>query len=218
MRPALLTALIATAIVTGLPVAAPAGSKQGVYPTVLAQMMHGEKGMQGQGQGMQGQGMQGHGTQGQGTQGQGMQGHGGTGPGVPGQMGGMGPGMMMGPANPMMQMMMQGRMGGMSNYVEGRIAFLHAELKITEAQMPAWHEFANVLRANAKRVADARAAQPHQLGPSFIDRLDDQERWMSVGLESVRALKPAYAKLYGTLDDKQKKTADEILSMSMLMR
>jgi hypothetical protein len=44
-----------------------------------------------------------------------------------------------------------GMMGmmGMADHVEGRIAYLKAELKITEAQMPQWNAFADALRSNA---------------------------------------------------------------------
>lgn len=191
---------------------------QSAEPLRLAQMMHSDdKAMQGKGmQGTPDKSMPDKGMQGMPDKGMPQQ----SPPAMPGQMGGMGqsmmPGMMMGSGmtgDSMMPMMMQGRMDA---YVEGRIAFLQAELRITDAQMPAWHEFANVLRANGKRAAEARAAQPQRTGTSVADRLDDQERSLSVRLENVRALKPAYAKLYAALDDKQKKTADDV--MPMLLR
>ena len=63
----------------------------------------------------------------------------------PGMMGTgmMGPGMM-----PMMGMMDPGR------HIEGRIAFLKTELRITEAQSPQWNAFADALRATAKRMSE----------------------------------------------------------------
>ena len=63
-----------------------------------------------------------------------------------------------------MPMMNQGMMGynmivhGMmpmmdpSQHIEGRLAFLKTELKITEAQTPQWTAYADALRANAKRM------------------------------------------------------------------
>lgn len=199
--------LLATAAIAGAAVPT-GGFAQTAAPAAPNQAM--KHGMQGQ---TQGQGMQGHGPQG--MQGGAMPGMGGSSPqaGAPGQMG---PGMMMGQGMqggmPMMQMMMQGRMGDMpSEHIEGRIAFLHAELKITAAQMPAWTEFADVLRANAKRLSDVRAAATQRTATSAADRLDDHERWLSARLEGVRALKPAYAKLYAVLDDKQKAMAEELV-------
>lgn len=162
-------------------------------PVVLAQMMHGEKGMQNKDtQGAQGapggtmSGMVGSGTQG---------------------------GSMM-----QMRMMRQGSMLDVpSDYIEGRIAFMHAELRITDAQMAAWTEFANVLRANAKRSAETHGAKGNQAAATTADRLDEQERRLAARLEGVRALKIGYGKLYATLDDKQKKTADELMAMPMPM-
>lgn len=40
-----------------------------------------------------------------------------------------------------------------SQHIEGRLAFLKTELKITEAQTPQWTAYADALRANAKRRA-----------------------------------------------------------------
>jgi hypothetical protein len=188
------------------------------------------------GGGMQGQGAQGHGAQGQSTQSQGMPGKGsmesreagGTNAQMPSagcmemcggmagqKMGGMGPGAMSASSMPgprMMQQMMPGRMADLpADRIEGRIAYLHAELRIADVQMAAWNEFAGVLRANAKRVSDARLVSAPAASKSAADRLDEQERFLAARLESVRALKPAFSKLYGSLDDSQKKTADELL-------
>src|SRR5690349_5937854 len=58
----------------------------------------------------------------------------------------------------MMQSMHANMMGpsirgmGMTERVEGRIAFLRAELKITDAQTSAWNSFADSLRANAQKL------------------------------------------------------------------
>ena len=57
----------------------------------------------------------------------------------------------------MMRMMMgEGGMGGMpmmammAGHVEGRLAFLKTELKITDAQLPLWNAVGDAIRANAK--------------------------------------------------------------------
>lgn len=53
--------------------------------------------------------------------------------------------------------LMDGPMGMMSpRRVEGRIAFLRTELKITDAQQPAWNAFADALRAEARSMQDIR--------------------------------------------------------------
>ncbi|WP_374313015.1 Spy/CpxP family protein refolding chaperone [Dongia sp.] len=52
----------------------------------------------------------------------------------------------------------QSMMGyGMMNpgqHIEGRLAFLKTELKITDAQAPQWNAYADAMRANAKRMGD----------------------------------------------------------------
>jgi hypothetical protein len=146
-----------------------------------------------------------------------------------GMMGGM-PMMTMMRDMPMRGMMrMMGMMGagsaGMAiiDHVEGRIAFLRAEIKITDAQATAWNAFADALRANAKKLGEVRASvmsQPaggQQQAPTLTDRLDAQERWLLARLEGARAIKAAFTPLYGTFSDDQKKAADELLGPHMGM-
>lgn len=117
-----------------------------------------------------------------------------------------------------MMIMMHPSMGasdgmGAFDRIEGRIAFLRAELRISDAQAPAWNTFADALRAYAQKLRQAVAAdqsvQPN--GPAFLDRLDRQERWLSARIEGVRAIRAALTPLFGVLSDEQKKTADELL-------
>ena len=143
-----------------------------------------------------------------------------------GMMGGMNMMNMMGNMRDMMRMMgmMERGMGGMATIdrVEGRIAFLRAELKITDAQANAWNAFADALRTNAQKLAAVRPAmmmpQPGSGAPqSLADRLDAQERWLVARLEGTRAIKAAFAPIYGVLSDDQKKTANELLAPHMGM-
>jgi LTXXQ motif family protein len=43
-----------------------------------------------------------------------------------------------------------GGMAMMAGHVEGRLAFLKTELKITDAQLPLWNAVADAIRANAE--------------------------------------------------------------------
>jgi hypothetical protein len=159
-----------------------------------------------------------------------------TPPDAPRGMGAMNRGGMMGMMGgnmPMMGMMRQsgGGMGGMSgmggmggieaiDHIEGRIAFLHAELKITDAQATAWNAFADALRANAKALSQLRATMMPQAGstpPSLIDRLTRQEKWLAARLEGTRAIRSALVNLVGTFSDEQHKAADELLAPHMGM-
>ena len=153
-----------------------------------------------------------------------------TPPDAPRGMGAMNRGGMMGMMGgnmPMMGMMRQsgGGMGGMGgieaiDHIEGRIAFLRAELKITDAQATAWNAFADALRANAKVLSELRATMMPQAGstpPSLIDRLTQQEKWLAARLEGTRAIRSALVNLVGTFSDQQHKAADELLAAHMGM-
>jgi LTXXQ motif family protein len=120
--------------------------------------------------------------------------------------------------------MMGSGMGGMATIdrVEGRIAFLRAELKITDAQADAWNGFADALRANAKRLAEARASttpKPGDAQPAstLAARLEQQEQWLVARLDGTRAMKSAFGRLNEILSDDQKKTANDLLTPHMGM-
>jgi hypothetical protein len=125
----------------------------------------------------------------------------------------------------MMQMMGGGDAPGMGmiDHVEGRIAFLRTELKITDTQGATWNAFAAALRANAQSLGTARGAMMGQTGASqpqgqtLAQRLDAQERWLTARLDGTRAIKIAFTKLHDVLSQDQKKTADELLAPHMGM-
>ena len=115
------------------------------------------------------------------------------------QMGAMMQGMMA--QMPMMQMMkaMQGQ-GGMSGLdlterVEGRIAFLKAELAITDKQADKWNAFADALRAYSAALKSAHPAGMDAMMPDLVARLDQSEKQLSAELDGVRGLKTALAPL-----------------------
>jgi hypothetical protein len=51
----------------------------------------------------------------------------------------------------------------------------------------------------------------------LADRLELQEQWLVARLEGIRAIKPVFVGLFGTLSDDQKKTANELLAPHMGM-
>jgi LTXXQ motif family protein len=120
---------------------------------------------------------------------------------------------------------MMGRgIGGMATIdrIEGRIAFLRAELKITDAQAESWNGFTDALRANAKKLAEVRAsmtAKPGEAPPAstLAARLEQQEQWLAARLDGTKAMKSAFVKLNEMLSDDQKKTADDLLAPHMGM-
>ena len=133
------------------------------------------------------------------------------GPGMPGGMAGGGMPMM-----GMMRMMM-GREGMagmrmMAGHVEGRLAFLKTELKITDAQLPLWNAVADAIRANAKSMGEIPDSMMEGAQTATLpDKLAKREKMMTAHLEALRRFKAAVDPLYAALSDEQKKTADELL-------
>ena len=128
------------------------------------------------------------------------------------------PGMGMSGQMPMMgimQTMMNG-MQMMARHVEGRIAFLKTELKITDPQLPQWNAFAQAMRDNA---AAMPGMQGMMMGMSqdgkFPDKLAAQEKMLSGRLDAIHKLKAAADPLYAALSDDQKKSADELMVSPM---
>jgi hypothetical protein len=136
----------------------------------------------------------------------GPQGMMGGGPGMMSQ-GGMGPWMMgQGGFGPAMCAMMAG-------HVDGRLAYLKAELKITDAQEPLWKTYAATARDNAQAMlAHCTAAMNSsgKAGLSLPDRMDWHEQFMSKQLDALRATNKTLKPLYDALSDDQKKIADQM--------
>lgn len=138
---------------------------------------------------------------------------------------GMGPGMMMGGdmgrMMPMMQRMMAsagGMMGGPAMHgfrrVDGQLAYVRAELRITEAQAPQWTAFADAVRTAVAqlRQAYAQAPQPLAQRESVPQHLERQIVLLSARLEATRAIATAAEPLYAALTDEQKDIAGELLT------
>jgi hypothetical protein len=112
------------------------------------------------------------------------------------------------------QMNMSGM--GMTEHTTGRIAFLRAELQITDAQSKAWDAFADAMQKIGSQLK--AADMPMMAGASarqLLARLDSQERMLTARLEGVRAMKAAFAPLYDVLSAEQRKTADDLLANHM---
>ena len=127
-------------------------------------------------------------------------------------------------------MMMEKMMGGMSGMgaatgrmgmapgttdvterIEGRIAFLKAELQITDKQMPEWNVLAEALRSGRQHLVEARKFLVMDDKTTSADRLARYEGHLTERLEAIKSARAAFVRLYPTLDDAQKQTADAIL-------
>jgi hypothetical protein len=122
-------------------------------------------------------------------------------------------------AMPRMAMMGQSLMapGGAIENVEGHIAFLKAELKITDAQQKQWDEFADALRTNAKTLSAPISAMPggmmggadKKMPPAA--RLEQQEKLQTLQLEALKRSRTALEGLNAVLSDEQKRWLDRLI-------
>jgi hypothetical protein len=122
--------------------------------------------------------------------------------------------------------MMQGMMSAMGatgaamgqmmspEHVEGRIAFLRTELKVTDAQQPLWEAVAEALRAAARAPGDTMQQDASQTLTSALER---RERMLAARLDAVRGLRSAVEPFYAALDAAQKATADKLMGPMGMM-
>jgi hypothetical protein len=107
--------------------------------------------------------------------------------------------------------------GRMTAHIEGRLAFLKAELNITPEQEALWKDYANAVRDNAKSMSSRCTSLLDDSGASqksLPDRLDAQEQFVAARLDALRATNKALKPLYQALSDAQKKLADQLIRSS----
>lgn len=124
-----------------------------------------------------------------------------------------GPGGMMGGAGP----------DWMLDRVDGRLAYMKTELKITEAQNAAWDAFSAAVRSAAEAHNGLMSGMWDQSedGKFFemplTERLSWQVSHLEARLEQLKALQAATDTFYGVLDEDQKKAADDVVLPMMGM-
>ena len=121
--------------------------------------------------------------------------------------------------------------------IDGRLAFLKAELKITPAQEPQWAAYEKAMRDNAaetkaafekvrverqkafeehKKAADeAKAAgkePPAIKRPGAVERMERMQAFAKVRMERQAKVLAAFKPLYASLSDEQKKVADDLFA------
>ena len=141
------------------------------------------------------------------------------------------PGMMMPRANApggqagamggdMGRMMMgeRGRMGMPFEHVEGRIAYLKAELKITDAQLAPWNAFADTMRADASAMKSMHDGMTKSGMPTTMpDRMAARHKMMSAGIAMIERAEASTKVLYAALSETQRKEFDQMMSGPMGM-
>jgi hypothetical protein len=120
-----------------------------------------------------------------------------------------------------------------TDHVEGRIAFLKAELKITDDQAPQWEAVAKAMRdQSAARTAlrneirserdkgegqrDRAQRRQTLTAPQILDRREKamtvRAKAVAANAEGQRQFAAAFRGLYDRLNDDQKKAADQLLA------
>jgi LTXXQ motif family protein len=111
----------------------------------------------------------------------------------------------------------------MLDRIDGRLAFLKTELKITDEQTPSWDQLAAVIRSTAETHNALMQGMIKEfqegdfLKKPLPERLAYQQTHLEARLEQVKSIRAAVEKLYATLNDQQKKAADEIVLPMMGM-
>ena len=123
-----------------------------------------------------------------------MMGYGFMGPGMMG-FGAMGPWMMRGSGSSAEAMC-----SAMASHIEGRLAYVKAELKVTDAQEPLWNALPVARPLMGK--CDSQVSLP--------DGLDQNEQLMAAQLDALPTMNKALKPLYASLSDDQKKAANQL--------
>ena len=111
------------------------------------------------------------------------------------------------------------------DHVEGRIAFLRTELKITGRSSGRLEWICRRLARKCEQTGRGSSIDDvwHELNdaqapaPTLADRLDLQEKWLLARLDGTRTMKSAFVKLDETLSDDQRKAADDLIAPHMGM-
>ena len=96
--------------------------------------------------------------------------------------------------------------------VDGRIAFLKAELKITPAQETQWQQVATAMRENANALDQAISTAREQRGTmDQVHRLTMREQFAKVRAENDARLLTAFKPLYASLSSEQQQVANDVV-------
>lgn len=102
-------------------------------------------------------------------------------------------------------------------FIEGRIAFLKTELKLTAQQTPLFDKLADEMRAGAKQMQERHAErqQASATAPAPLSVLEKLER-RSAAMKEMTAAQDrylaAFRPFYQSLSTEQKQTADELFA------
>lgn len=99
-----------------------------------------------------------------------------------------------------------------ARHIEGRIAYLKTEFKITDAQAPMFDAVANVMRDNAKAMGEAfQGLRGDQSQPrTALTRLEARAKLTQLRADGEAKMLAAFRPLYQAMSPDQQKSADEM--------
>jgi protein CpxP len=96
--------------------------------------------------------------------------------------------------------------------VDGRIAFLKTELKITPAQETQWQQVEAAMRENAKNLDQSiSTARQNRSGMDAVQRLELREQFAKVRADNDARLLTAFKPLYASLSPEQQQMANQLV-------
>lgn len=112
----------------------------------------------------------------------------------------------------------RGGMGMPFEHVEGRIAYLKAELKITDAQSAPWNAFADTMRADASSMKAMHEGMGRAPMPTTMpDRMTARRKMMSERMAMMDRSEVSMKALYAALSTGQRTIFDQLMSGPMGM-
>lgn len=97
--------------------------------------------------------------------------------------------------------------------VDGRIAFLKAELKITSPQETQWQQVAAAMRENANVLDQAiTTARQNRGDMNAVQRIERREQFAKVRADNDARLLAAFKPLYASLSPDQQQIANKLIA------
>jgi hypothetical protein len=100
-------------------------------------------------------------------------------------------------------------------HIDGQLAYIKAELKVTPAQEAQWNIFANAFREDKEKqghsCGNAQEQSRKMMAASLPESMKLKVQHLSEQLESLRKLGASVELFYESLSKDQKKVADEIM-------
>lgn len=103
----------------------------------------------------------------------------------------------------------------MASHIEGRLAFLKTELKITPDQSDTWNRYADAYRAAATSMHAMHDSMMGMMQGDLPSRMAARQKMMAAHLDALNAVAVPLNALYAVLTPDQKKSADELLGMGV---